>query len=134
MRVDLLFPVPFLVRDVEAAVREAIHAKVHAYLESEGGRQHVAPAQEESFSTSCFQPARSIPEDADLGELAAVVIAAAKEFIERDLRLPPRPLEIERAWINVFPPGAQEVQHTHDGNLRLRVLIHRSTTNLQRRN
>ena len=117
MRVDLLFPVPFLVRDVEPAVREAIHAKVHAYLQSEGGRQHVAPAPEESFSTSCFQPARSILEDADLAELEAVVIAAAREFLESDLSLPPRLLEIERAWINVFPPGGQEVQHTHDGSL-----------------
>jgi uncharacterized protein (TIGR02466 family) len=31
--------------------------------------------------------------------------------------VPPRRLEFERAWINVFQPGAQEAQHSHDGSL-----------------
>ena len=29
----------------------------------------------------------------------------------------PRRLEIERSWINIFKPGAQEAQHSHDGSL-----------------
>jgi len=37
-------------------------------------------------------------------------------FLET-LRLPPRRLEIERSWINIFKPGAQEAQHSHDGSL-----------------
>ena len=55
--------------------------------------------------------------DAKLDELEQFVIGQAKTFLETVLRLPPRQLEIERSWINVFEPGAQEAQHSHDGSL-----------------
>ena len=44
MSVDLFFPVPLIVLDVEPAVREAIREKVAAYLESEGAKRTVAPS------------------------------------------------------------------------------------------
>jgi uncharacterized protein (TIGR02466 family) len=117
MPVDLFFPVPLLVRDVEAAVRDAIHTKVLAYLESERAKRDIAPAPEESVSTSYYRPEASILADAALEELEEIVIGAGNAFLEQTLGLPPRRLEIERAWINIFKPGAQEAQHTHDGSL-----------------
>jgi uncharacterized protein (TIGR02466 family) len=117
MSVDLLFAVPLVVRDVEPAIRDAIRAKVSAYLESEGARRDIAPSPEESVATSYYRPEASIVADAGLEELEAVVIDAAKAYLERALKLPPRRLEIERSWINIFEPGAQEAQHAHDGSL-----------------
>jgi uncharacterized protein (TIGR02466 family) len=115
--VDVYFGVPILVHDLEPAVRDAIHAKVSAYLASDRGRDDVVPSPEESVATSYYAPERSILADAELPELETAVLAAARSFLEGRLGLPPRPLEIERAWINVFEPGAQEAQHTHDGSL-----------------
>jgi uncharacterized protein (TIGR02466 family) len=117
MSVDLYFPVPLVVEDVDAAVRDLIVAKVHAYLASEGAKRDITPSPEESVATSYYRSDASIIVDAGLAELERLVLAAAKAYLERVLKLPPRPLEIERAWINVFEPGAQEGQHTHDGSL-----------------
>lgn len=117
MPVELWFPVPFLVHDVEPEVRDATHTKVHAYLASERAKQDIAPAPSESVTTSYYQPQASILADAQLVELENLVMTAANAFLVETLRLPPRPLEIERAWINVFRPGAQEAQHSHDGSL-----------------
>lgn len=117
MSINLLFGVPLLVEDIAPAVRDGIHAKVAAYLASDRAKRDVRPSPEESVATSYYNPEASIIVDADLGELEQFVIAAARAFLEKALRLPHRPLEIERAWINVFAPGAQEAQHTHDGSL-----------------
>jgi uncharacterized protein (TIGR02466 family) len=117
MSVDLYFGAPLVVQDVESAVREAIHTKVHAYLESEKAKQDISPAPEESLATSFYRLDASILTDAGLDELENVVLASARAYLERTLNLPPRPLEIEHAWINIFEPGSQEGQHTHDGSL-----------------
>ncbi|HEX5418443.1 MAG TPA: TIGR02466 family protein [Gammaproteobacteria bacterium] len=69
------------------------------------------------MSTSFYRPESSILADADLEELEEAVIGAAEAFLELTLKLPPRRLTIDRAWINIFEPGAQEAQHTHDGSL-----------------
>jgi uncharacterized protein (TIGR02466 family) len=116
MPVELWFPVPFLIHDVEPAVRDAIRAKVLAYLDTEGAKRDVAPAPVESVVTSYYKPQQSILVDAKLKELEEIVVIAGNTFIE-SIGLPPRRLEIERAWINVFRPGAQESQHSHDGSL-----------------
>ncbi len=116
MSINQFFPVPLLVEDIDAAVRDAIHAKVSSYLESERAKRDIEPSPEESVSTSYYKPERQVLIDAELRELEQFVIAAATRFIE-GLRLPPRRLEIERSWINVFKPGAQEAQHSHDGSL-----------------
>jgi uncharacterized protein (TIGR02466 family) len=117
MSVNLFFSVPLLVEDIDAAVRDTIHAKVSAYLASDRAKRDVVPSPEESVATSYYKPEAQVLADADLGELEQFVIAAATTFLEKALRLPPRRLEIERSWINVFEPGAQEAQHTHDGSL-----------------
>src|SRR5690554_4494000 len=117
MSMSLLFAVPLLVEDVDPALRDAIRAKVAAYLESERAKVDITPSPEESVSTSYYKPEASILVDAALDELEQFVIGAARRFLEKGLRLPPRRLEIERAWINLFEPGAQEAQHTHDGSL-----------------
>ncbi|HUF71597.1 MAG TPA: TIGR02466 family protein, partial [Gammaproteobacteria bacterium] len=117
MSVDLFFGVPILVHDVEPAIRDAIHAKVAAYLDTDLAKRDVLPSPEESVATSYYKPEQSILADAELEELEQVVRAAASTFLEGRLGLPARQLEIERAWINVFEPGAQEGQHTHDGSL-----------------
>lgn len=117
MPVDLYFPVPLVIQDVNTALRDTIRANVSAYFESEKARQDIAPAPEESVATSYYRPEASIVEDANLAGLEAFVIETGKAYLERTLKLPPRRLEIERAWINVFEPGAQEAQHTHDGSL-----------------
>ncbi len=117
MSADLYFAVPLLVRDVQPAIHEAIHAKVSAYLNTDAARRDVVPSPEESVTTSYYHPEASVLEDAELDELEALVIGMAKSFLEDTLKLAPRRLEIERAWINIFEPGAQEAQHTHDGSL-----------------
>jgi uncharacterized protein (TIGR02466 family) len=110
-----LFSVPLLVEDVDSAVRDATQAKVAAYLQSERAKRDIEPAPEESVATSYYKPAQVLV-DADLRELEQFVIGAATRFLEA-LRLPARRLEIERSWINIFKPGAQEAQHSHDGSL-----------------
>jgi uncharacterized protein (TIGR02466 family) len=116
MSITPLFAVPLLVEDVDPALRDAIHAKVSAYLKSERAQRDLEPSPEESVTTSYYKPEAHVLSDAGLAELEQFVIAAAARFFE-GLRLPPRRLEIERSWINVFKPGAQEAQHSHDGSL-----------------
>jgi uncharacterized protein (TIGR02466 family) len=117
MSVDAFFGAPLIVRDVDPALRDTIRAKVSAYLRSERARQTIAPSPEESVATSYYRPDVSILVDAELQALEAVVLATGAAYLEQTLKLPARRLEIERAWINVFEPGAQEGQHTHDGSL-----------------
>jgi hypothetical protein len=68
-------------------------------------------------ATSYYKPEAQVLADAGLDEIEEFVMGAARTFLEQRLRLPPRRLEIERSWINVFEPGAQEAQHAHDGSL-----------------
>jgi len=117
MSVKLFFGVPLIVLDVESNVRDAIRAKVHAYLESESAKEVVVPAPQESVVTSYFRREASILKDAKLDELEGITFLAGKGYLEQTLKLPPRKLEVAQAWINIFPPGAQEAQHTHDGSL-----------------
>lgn len=117
MSVNFFFAVPLLVEDIDPAVRDAIHAKVSAYLASERAKRDVKPSPEESVATSYYAPDVQVVTDAELRELEQFVIGAARTFLEKALRLPARRLEIERSWINVFEPGAQEAQHSHDGSL-----------------
>jgi uncharacterized protein (TIGR02466 family) len=113
---DAFFAVPLLVEDIDAATRDAIHAKVSAYLKTARAGQDIAPAAEESVSTSYYKPEAQVLADADLAELERFVLQAASRFLD-GLRLGPRRLEIERSWINLFNPGAQESPHSHDGSL-----------------
>ena len=113
----LVFSVPLLVEDIDAATREAIHAKVSRYLESDRGKRDIEPSPEESVATSYYKQAAQVLADANLVELEQFVLATARTFLENALKLPPRRLEIERSWINVFKPGAQEAQHSHDGSV-----------------
>ena len=116
MPIDPIFAVPLLVEDIDAAAREAIHTKVAAYLSSERAKGDIEPAPEESVSTSYYKHDSQILTDAGLRELEQFVIATATKFLET-LQLKPRRLQIERSWINIFKPGAQEAQHSHDGSL-----------------
>jgi uncharacterized protein (TIGR02466 family) len=116
MPVELWFPVPLMIVDVEPAIRDSIHAKVTAYLASENARRDVTPAPAESVETTYYKPSLSILADAGLSELEAIVFRAGAEFIQ-GIGVTPFPLEMEHAWINVFRPGAQEAQHSHDGSL-----------------
>jgi uncharacterized protein (TIGR02466 family) len=113
----LFFSVPLLVEDIDAAVRDAIHAKVAAYLKSERAQRDIEPSPEESVATSYYKPQAQVLVDAELGELEQFVMGTARTFLEKGLRLPPKRLEVQRSWINIFKPGAQEAQHSHDGSL-----------------
>jgi uncharacterized protein (TIGR02466 family) len=115
--IELIFSAPLLVEDIDPAVRDAIRSKVSAYLQSERAKRDIEPSPEESVATSYYKPEAQVVADAELNELEQFVIGAAKTFLEKALRLPPRRLEIERSWINIFKPGAQEAQHSHDGSL-----------------
>jgi uncharacterized protein (TIGR02466 family) len=114
--VDLFFSVPLLVEDIDPAVRDVIHAKVTEYLKSERAERDIVPSPEESVATSYYSPQVQVLADAQLRELEQFVIGTAAKFLE-GLGLPPRRLEVERSWINLFEPGAQEAQHSHDGSL-----------------
>ena len=116
MSIEPFFSVPLLVEDIDPAVRAVIHAKVHAYLASARANGDIEPSPEESVQTSYYKPEAQVLVDAELRELEQFVLAAATTFLET-LRLGPRRLEIERSWINLFKPGAQEAQHSHDGSL-----------------
>jgi uncharacterized protein (TIGR02466 family) len=113
----LIFSVPLVVEDIDAAARERIHAKVSAYLQSDRAKRDIEPSPEESVATSYYKRDAQVLADANLIELEQFVLATAKTYLEQALKLPPRRLEIERSWINVFKPGAQEAQHSHDGSL-----------------
>ena len=117
MSVETFFSVPLLVEDIDPAVRDAIHVKVSAYLESDRAKRDIEPSPEESVATSYYRPEAQVLVDAGLEDLERFVIDAARTFLEKALRLPPRRLEIQRSWINIFKPGAQEAQHSHDGSL-----------------
>jgi len=106
MSTDLFFSVPLLVEDIAPAVRDAMRAK-----------RDIEPSPEESVETSYYKPEAQVLTIASLDELEQFVIGAATTFLEKTLRLPPRRLAIERSWINIFKPGAQEAQHSHDGSL-----------------
>ena len=116
MSLDVFFSVPLLVEDIDATTRDAIRAKVSAYLASERAKRDIEPSPEESVSTSYYKHDAQFLADAQLHELEQFVIASATKFLQT-LQLPPRRLEIERSWINIFKPGAQEAQHSHDGSL-----------------
>ncbi len=116
MSIEPFFSVPLLVEDIAPAVRDVIRAKVAAYLETERAKRDIAPSPEESVATSYYKPEAQVLADAGLRELEQFVIAAATAFLET-LRLAPRRLQIDRSWINIFKPGAQEAQHSHDGSL-----------------
>ena len=116
MPVELWFPVPFMLNEADAATREATHGKVHRYLASEAGKKAIKPSPVESVTTSYYTPEQSIFEDAGLVELNDYVFGSAAEFI-KGMGLKPMALRLERAWINVFQPGAQEEMHSHDGSL-----------------
>lgn len=116
MAVELWFPVPIMIHDVDPGVREVTRAKVLKYLDSERGRCDVSLAPAESVRTSYYKPELSVLQDADLVELKEVVLAAGLNFLQ-GMGVPAMQLEFERAWINVFQPGAQEAQHSHDGSL-----------------
>jgi uncharacterized protein (TIGR02466 family) len=113
----LVFSVPLLVEDVDAATRDAVHAKVSRYLQSDRGKRDIEPSPEESVATSYYKRDAQVLADANLVELEQFVLGTARTFLENALKLPPRRLEIERSWINVFKPGAQEAQHSHDGSV-----------------
>jgi uncharacterized protein (TIGR02466 family) len=117
MTVDLFFGVPLIVQDVDPATRESIRNKVSAFLKSERARETVTPAPEESVSTSFYLRNASILADARLEELEKLILKTARSYLEQTLKLPPRQVEIEHAWINIFESGSQEGQHTHDGSL-----------------
>ena len=85
-------------------------------ISNPSARSATSSSPEESVTTSYYKPEAQVLSDAGLVELEQFVIAAATRFLE-GLRLPPRRLEIERSWINIFKPGAQEAQHSHDGSL-----------------
>lgn len=51
MPVDLFSDVPFLVHEVEPAVRDAIRTKALAYLETASAKKDVTPSPEESVVT-----------------------------------------------------------------------------------
>jgi len=113
----MFFAMPLIVQDVDESVRESIHAKVHAFLNSERAKETIRPSPEESVATSYYRSDASILKDAGLHELEELVLARAKAYLEKTLKLPPRKIEVEQAWINIFEPGAQEGQHSHDGSL-----------------
>jgi uncharacterized protein (TIGR02466 family) len=114
--VNFFFAVPLLVEDIDLGSRDAIRRKVSAYLQSERAKSDIDPSPEESVATSYYKHDVQVVSVAELHELEQFVIGAARTFFEA-LRLPARRVEIERSWINVFKPGAQEAQHSHDGSL-----------------
>jgi uncharacterized protein (TIGR02466 family) len=116
MNVEIVFPVALLLHDVAPGVREATHAKVLAYLQSEAGKRDVAPSPVEALETSYFATERAVLDDARLDALKGEILSVGDAFV-RWLGVDAIPLEFERSWINIFRPGMQEMQHTHDGSL-----------------
>ena len=112
-----IFSVPLLVEDIDAATRDTIHGKVSAYLKSERAKRDIEPSPEESVATSYYKHDAQVLIDANLSELEQFVLGTARTFLEKGLKLPARRIVVDRSWINIFKPGAQEAQHSHDGSL-----------------
>ena len=117
MSVDPFFAAPLIVTEVDPGVRESIRQKVAKFMQTARAKETVTPAPEESVATSFYRSDASILVDAGLEELEAHVLATARAYLEQTLKLPPRQIEVEHAWINIFEPGAQENHHSHDGSL-----------------
>ena len=113
--VEMMFPVAIVVADLDPQLRDDVHAKVTRYLAGEAARRDVAPSPMESVETSYFS-GKSIIADAGLEALEREILALGAEYI-RWLGVPPPPLELERAWVNVFRPLMQEQIHAHDGSM-----------------
>ena len=115
MKIDILFPVSIALFDLDPAVQEVTRTKTMEYLASEGAKRDVAVSPLESVETSYFTD-RSVIEDAKLHELKRQAIACGEEFI-RWFGVAGCALELERSWINVFRPGMQETEHSHEGSV-----------------
>jgi uncharacterized protein (TIGR02466 family) len=115
MNIDILFPVSIALFDLEPAVQAATRTKVMDYLASEKAKRDVTVSPLESVETSYFTD-RSVLEDAKLHELKHQAIACGEQFI-RWFGVANYPLDIERSWINVFRPGMQETEHSHEGSV-----------------
>src|SRR5579871_54082 len=115
MKIDILFPVSIALFDLDPSLQAAVRAKVMDYLASERARRDVTASPHDSVETSYFTD-RSVLDDAMLHELKREVIACGEQFI-RWLGVPNYSLTVERSWINVFRPGMQETEHSHEGSV-----------------
>jgi len=115
MKIEILFPVSIALFDLDAALQAVTRAKVMNYLATERARRDVAVSPTESVETSFFTD-RSVIEDAGLDELKREVIARGEEFI-RWFGVAGYRLDVERSWINLFRPGMQETEHSHEGSV-----------------
>jgi len=115
MNIELMFPVAVAIADFDAGVRERTRGKVMKYIESEAARRDITASPIEAMETSFFTN-RSVLEDAGLDELQQSMVGAAEGFLQwfgvKDMKL-----EIDKAWINIFRPGMQEMQHAHEGSV-----------------
>jgi len=115
MNVEIVFPVSIALFDLDAAVVAITREKVLQYLETEQGRRDIGVSPLESLETSYFSE-RSVLEDGKLLELKRAVLQSGEQFM-RWFGLSSYPLDIEKAWINVFRPGMQESEHAHEGSV-----------------
>jgi len=115
MKIEILFPVSIALFDLNEDLQAVTRAKVMDYLATARARQDVTVSPIESVETSYFTD-RSVIEDAGLDELKREVIACGEEFI-RWFGVADYRLELERSWINLFRPGMQESEHSHEGSV-----------------
>jgi uncharacterized protein (TIGR02466 family) len=115
MNVEIMFPVSIALFDLDPALQATTRTKVMDYLASERAKRDVAASPVDSVETSYFTD-RSVLDDAKLHELRREVIACGEQFVAW-FGVPGYQLEVERSWINVFKPGMQETEHSHEGSV-----------------
>ena len=113
--IEMMFPVAIVVTDVDPQLRDAVHAKVMAYIASEAAKRDVLPSPIEAVETSYFT-GKSVIEEAGLQDLERQILTVGTDYI-RWLGVNPPTLEMEKSWINIFRPKMQETEHSHDGSI-----------------
>ncbi len=110
-----LFPVQVAQFDFDEGFQQRVRTRVERYLESHRARRDVVEGPVDSVQTSYFA-GRSILADAGLDELRDAIMAAAEQFLAC-FDVSAMPLVVGHSWINLFRPGMQETEHSHEGSV-----------------
>ena len=115
MNVEIMFPVSLAVMDVPPAMREAVRAKLSAWLESDEGRRDLVASPTESFLTSAASR-HSVLELAALPELQQWALEAGSNVLQW-FGVTGAKLAVRQSWVDVARPGMQQNEHAHEGSL-----------------
>jgi uncharacterized protein (TIGR02466 family) len=110
-----LFPVHVAHVDFDEGFQSRVRTKVQRYLATDRAHRDIQGSATDSVETSYFS-GHSVLVDAGLDELRDAILDAARQFLDH-FGAGAMPLSIEYSWINLFKPGMQETEHSHEGSV-----------------